>query len=211
MSLRSRAGVTFMEVVSVIAIIAVVAAILFPVFQKVRESPHHGSCASDMKQIGIALTQYTQDSDDSFPAGTNAAGNGWAGELYPFIKSTGVYHCPNDIQDGAYVSYAENRNLVKQNNANLTNPTATVVLYEFTTELPGACPTRSRPPTAERPALPFAGRLAGSKRAAASCRRCLLCDESSNTRTVVGRRERWRCRFVVCQGCVPCGRLRKLR
>ena len=129
---RSRAGVTFMEVVIALAIIAFVAAVLFPVFQKVRERPHN-SCQSDMKQLGLAMTQYTQDADENFPAGANTAGNGWAGELYPFVKSTSVYHCPDDAAEGKFISYAENRNLVKQNSAKLTNPTATVVLYEFTT------------------------------------------------------------------------------
>ena len=127
-------GVTFIaNCQSFIAIITVVAAILFPVFQKVRDYPHHGGCASNMKQLGLALTQYTQDSDDSFPAGANAAGNGWAGKLYPFVKSTGVYQCPDDPQEGKFISYAENQNLVKQSLNNLTAPAATVALYESTT------------------------------------------------------------------------------
>ena len=133
MSPRSRTGVTFIEVVSVIAIIAVVAAIIFPVFQKVRDNPHHGSCASNMKQLGLAMTQYSQDADGSFPAGTNSAGNGWAGEIYPFIKSTSVYYCPNDPQEGKFISYAENRNMVKQNSVDLPTPAATVAVYETTT------------------------------------------------------------------------------
>ncbi len=135
MSSRSRAGVTFMQIVGVLAIIVVVAAVLFPLTQHVQEG--HGNsrswCASNSKQLGLAMIQYEQDADGGFPAGTNTAGNGWAGELYPFIKSTGVYHCPNDPQNGAYVSYAENRNLVKQNGANLPAPAATVAFYEFTT------------------------------------------------------------------------------
>jgi len=40
MSRYSRAGVTFVEIASVLAIIAVVAAIIFPVFQKVKENTH---------------------------------------------------------------------------------------------------------------------------------------------------------------------------
>jgi len=132
MSPRSRASVTFMQIAASLAIIAFVSAVLFPVFQKVRENPHHGSCASNMKQLGLALTQYTQDGDGSFPAGINPVGNGWAGEIYPFIKSSEVYHCPNDIQNGSYVSYAENQNLVKQSFTGMAAPDRTVALYEFT-------------------------------------------------------------------------------
>ena len=133
MSPRSHIGVTFLQVVVVLAIIAFVAAVLFPVFQKVRENDNHNYCPSNMKQIGLALTQYSQDADGLYPAGTNSAGNGWAGEVYPFIKSTGVYHCPSDIQDGAYISYAENRNMVKQDSERLPTPAATVAVYETTT------------------------------------------------------------------------------
>jgi len=41
--------------------------------------------------------------------------------------------CPNDVHDGAFVSYAENRNLVKQSLENVPTPAATIALYEFTT------------------------------------------------------------------------------
>jgi len=133
MSRRSRAGVTFMEIVYALVIIAVVAAVLFPVFQKPVTSNRRASCQSDLKQLGLAIIQYEQDADGGFPKGFNAAGNGWAGQLYPFTRSTGVYRCPNDPHAGNYVSYAENQNLVKRSVNDLATPAATVELYEFTT------------------------------------------------------------------------------
>jgi len=132
MSPRSHVGVTLIEVVSVLSIIAVVAAVLFPVFQKVRRSSGP-SCLNRMQMLGLAYSQYEQGNDQMLPAGINAVGNGWAGELYPFVNSKRSYHCRNDYQDGNYISYAENQNLVKQNSMNLPAPAATVALYEFTT------------------------------------------------------------------------------
>lgn len=86
-----------------------------------------------MKQLGLAYVQYEQDYDDSLPPGVNVAGNGWAGQLYPYTKSVGVYYCPDDAHDSAFISYAENQNLVRLNVGKLANPAATIAAYEFTT------------------------------------------------------------------------------
>jgi len=121
-----------LQIVVVLCIIAFVTAVLFPVFQTVQ--PHRRtSCQSNLKQLGLAMLQYTQDADENFPPGVNAAGNGWAGQLYPFVKSTGVYQCTKDQQEGSYISYAENQNLVRLPLKKLANPIATVELYEFST------------------------------------------------------------------------------
>ena len=114
-----RSGFTLIELLVVIAIIAILAAILFPVFQKVRENARKASCASNLKQIGLAGTQYTQDNDEILPnshSGSNNTSNNttnlkWMDEIYPFVKSTGVFHCPDDSgtngNTGQYVPAAQ--------------------------------------------------------------------------------------------------------
>ena len=135
MPARSRTGVSVWSIVGVLAIVLLIAAILFPVFQKVDGGRRHGHsfCPSNMKQLGLALTQYTQDSDEVLPSGVNAAGNGWAGALYPFIKSTVVYRCPDDPATAPFISYAENQNIVRQELFKFTDPAVTVAFYETTT------------------------------------------------------------------------------
>jgi prepilin-type N-terminal cleavage/methylation domain-containing protein/prepilin-type processing-associated H-X9-DG protein len=150
MPVRQNRAFTLIELLVVIAIIAILAAILFPVFAKAREKARQITCDSNEKQIGLALLQYVQDNDETFPAGPAtgpANGTGWAGRIYPYTKSTGIYHCPDDpttpttatdangvVHPMSPVSYAMNVNLDGAvgtgNLASLNAPASTILLVE---------------------------------------------------------------------------------
>ena len=106
---RRPRGFTLIELLVVIAIIAILAAILFPVFAKAREKARQASCASNLKQLGLAITQYTQDYDELVPPALvrSAAGvtNTWRWILYPYVKSTRVYTCPSDQSNATNTTY----------------------------------------------------------------------------------------------------------
>lgn len=115
----TKKGFTLIELLVVIAIIAILAAILFPVFGRARENARRSSCQSNLKQLGLAFTQYTQDYDESYPMwrqlkpdGTSCSpfGDcGWATDrsniinapIYPYTKSRQVLQCPSEPTDGA--------------------------------------------------------------------------------------------------------------
>jgi prepilin-type N-terminal cleavage/methylation domain-containing protein/prepilin-type processing-associated H-X9-DG protein len=92
---------TLIELLVVIAIISILAAILFPVFAAAREKSRQAACTSNLKQLGLAIMQYTQDYDEFYPcgatqAGTSNGGMGWASEVFPYVKSLAVFTCPDD-------------------------------------------------------------------------------------------------------------------
>lgn len=94
---KSR-GFTLIELLVVIAIIAILAAILFPVFAKAREKARQTSCLSNEKQLGLGFLQYAQDYDEFYPGRTiknTPDVPNWAYAIYPYVKSTGVYQCPD--------------------------------------------------------------------------------------------------------------------
>ncbi len=118
-----RRAFTLIELLVVIAIIAILAAILFPVFAQVREKGRQTACLSNMKQLGLAMVQYTIDYDESYPrqddcinGGTKAPdgapatafgctgtpGYGdrinhykWWYWLYPYTRNTQILFCPS--------------------------------------------------------------------------------------------------------------------
>jgi len=123
---RSSQGFTLIELLVVIAIIAILAAILFPVFQKVRENARRTVCTSNMKQFGLSILMYAQDNDEGLmPASvdqwcigpatmqanpgllnsdaslTNPAGRGPHVFLAGYGASQGMYVCPDDSGIGS--------------------------------------------------------------------------------------------------------------
>lgn len=106
MFIKVKKGFTLIELLVVIAIIAILASILFPVFGRARENARRSSCQSNIKQIGLGFKQYIQDYDEKYPLavadtggslGTfDAADQGWAQSMQPYMKSTQIFQCPSE-------------------------------------------------------------------------------------------------------------------
>jgi len=148
----SRPAFTLIELLVVIAIIAILAAILFPVFARAREKARQTSCASNEKQLGLAMAQYTTDYDGFLPGsggecnatpncnktnGVAAHQSQWLTQ--PYVKNWQIYKCPSDPRptDSIPISYCQNnwallnrQTWLGLNESRLGNPAGTLNLID---------------------------------------------------------------------------------
>lgn len=118
---RKTAGFTLMEILVVMAIIGLLAGLLLPALSAARERARQTSCRSNLKQLGLAITHYTEDYDMCLPmaklqsddiyftdvlcvpyivpgpasAGTSLDRLAYAVQLRLDGKLNGVFYCPN--------------------------------------------------------------------------------------------------------------------
>jgi prepilin-type N-terminal cleavage/methylation domain-containing protein/prepilin-type processing-associated H-X9-DG protein len=116
-----KRGFTLIELLVVIAIIAILAAILFPVFGRARENARRSSCQSNLKNLGLAFMQYTQDTDEMMPFDDlgSVAGVSWSGiwmyQMQPYIKSYQILRCPSDTNANLPAEFSGNSSYVINN------------------------------------------------------------------------------------------------
>jgi prepilin-type processing-associated H-X9-DG protein len=94
-----RRAFTLIQLMIVVAVIGLIAAILFPIFARSPE-PRRGSCQNNLKQIGLALAQYSQDWDERLPliVVREKEPYGWADALTVYSKSAALFQCPSEPQ-----------------------------------------------------------------------------------------------------------------
>jgi prepilin-type N-terminal cleavage/methylation domain-containing protein/prepilin-type processing-associated H-X9-DG protein len=113
---RAR-GFTLIELLVVIGIIAVLISILMPALVRSRENARAIQCASQLHQLGVALTNYAAN-NKTFPSwsgwhtvggdgtGDDDPGPGWTEMLAPYYvaPTSAVYNCPS-FPEGYPINY----------------------------------------------------------------------------------------------------------
>jgi prepilin-type N-terminal cleavage/methylation domain-containing protein len=106
-----RPAFTLIELLVVIAILAILAAILFPVFAAARERARIATCASNVRQLGLAAHMYAQDYDEQLlvaPRFYNPHGRLLAG-LAPYVRNAGIFYCPSAAGQALFGDTPANR------------------------------------------------------------------------------------------------------
>ena len=96
--MRRRCAFTLVELLVVIAIIGILVALLLPAIQAARESARRINCASNMRQIGIAIHQFCDAHQGQFPQTSHTdVTQSWIFTLAPFTESCDQLRiCPTD-------------------------------------------------------------------------------------------------------------------
>ena len=95
--MRRRSALTLVELLVVLAILGVLIALLLPAVQQARAAARRTTCQSNLRQLGLAIAQYTNSHDGHFPRTSHVRDKSWVFTLSPYLEQVEEMRiCPED-------------------------------------------------------------------------------------------------------------------
>jgi prepilin-type N-terminal cleavage/methylation domain-containing protein/prepilin-type processing-associated H-X9-DG protein len=141
-SVRGRnAAFTLIELLAAVAIVGVLTALLFTVGNLARERGESITCASNLRQMGVALRLFESDHKGRLPSSSHLrAADGtslsWINTLVPYLGPDFIGRCPSAPEHPAKVTYALNDLLTDLSGegmllTSIRSPSATLAIGEI--------------------------------------------------------------------------------
>src|SRR5262245_2029090 len=89
--MKSRSAFTLVELLVVIAIIGILIALLLPAVQAARESARRTQCSNNLKQIGLAIQSYHDNTKYLPPSRIADHWATWAVLILPYMEQESLY------------------------------------------------------------------------------------------------------------------------
>jgi type II secretory pathway pseudopilin PulG len=102
-------------------------ALLFPVFSQAREKARQRSCQSNIRQINLAISMYTQDYDEHYPKADR-----WVDLCEDYLKMGSMFQCPSRGRNPSGYGYAFNSDLSEKTVKSISDLVSTPTVFDST-------------------------------------------------------------------------------